>query len=235
MKIVVTFAVASEVASWRRSSRFAREVHVVMTGIGMRRPQRELRELLATPVHFCIACGLAGALKKQHRVGSIVVARGIKTEAKKTILTSDGGLVDAAVRCGAHPVNFLYTANTVVNSPSERSRLGEIADAVDMETFHVLAEARRAGVPAVAVRAISDSRERSLPIDFNRVVTIRGELSWLPMLAEAAKHPRRFAELVRFGIASSNAARNLGRFLDSYVKFLITNESIRTPLERVHR
>ena len=95
----------------------------------------QAESILATPVHFCIACGLAGALKNQYPVGSVVVARGIKTEAKNTILTSDGGLVDAAVRCGAYPVNFFYTSNTIVNSPSERSRLGEIADAVDMETF----------------------------------------------------------------------------------------------------
>src|SRR2546428_6857364 len=109
MKIVLTFAVESEVASWRRSSRFARDVHIVMTGIGMRRPQRELRELLATPVHFCIACGLAGALKKQHPVGSIVVARGIKTEATKTILTINGGLFAAADLCIAFTFDSFHT------------------------------------------------------------------------------------------------------------------------------
>src|SRR5439155_8307865 len=89
LKIVVTFAVASEFRRWRRSgfmrvpnagTRIYRmrtaeaEVWVVMTGIGTRQSHRELRDLLAAPADLCIASGFAGSLST-HPVGSIVVAR----------------------------------------------------------------------------------------------------------------------------------------------------------------
>jgi hypothetical protein len=196
--------------------------------MGMRASRQALRKALAMPADFCIASGLAGGLKNQHRVGSIVVARGVRTETNNTILTSDGGLVDAAVRCGANPVGFFFTSSGIVNSISDRSRLGNSADAVDMETFHVLAEARRAGVPAVAVRAISDSPDKPLPLDFSAVLNDRGELRWPSLVMQLLKQPLRLAEFTRFGLASSRAVRNLCRFLDQYVRFLATTESRRT-------
>ncbi len=213
MNIILTFALPSEY----RPLSFP-GLHIVFTGIGMRRSQDRLRELLAMPADLCIASGLAGSLKSQHAVGSVLVARGIKAETDKTILTSDGALVDAAARCGAKPVDFFYTSKAVVNSDSERSRLAMLADAVDMESFHVLAQAGRAGVPAVAVRAVSDSPARHLPIDFNRVIDQRGELSWLSVAGELVRHPARIGSLVKFGIQSSRASRALAGFLNKYAE-----------------
>src|SRR5262249_10112120 len=110
MRILVTCAVQSEIGAWSGPQDFRDDVMIVRTGIGMRRPQDELMKTLAGPVDVCISSGLAGSLKEQHAVGSIVVARGIKSEGQKTIVPCDGGLVDAAVRCGAKPVDFLFTS-----------------------------------------------------------------------------------------------------------------------------
>src|SRR5262245_9445971 len=213
MKIVLTLATSHECPQSRLLSRFVPGLHVVSTGIGLRRPADELQRLLSTPADLCIASGLAGSLKTHHPVGSVLVARGVKTESNETILSSDGALVDHAARQGAKPVDFFYTSKTVVNSPAERSRLATIADAVDMESFSVLAEADRVGVPAVAVRAISDSPVSPLPLDFERAIDKQGELNWLAVAAEVAKQPTRVAGLVKFGIRSSHASRNLAKFL----------------------
>ena len=235
MRIVVTAAVRSECTGWRRFSGPAGDIHVVTTGIGMRGSRDQLRDLLAMPADFCIASGLGGSLTNRHAVGSIVVARGIKTEATTTILTSDGGLVDAAVRCGANPVSFFFTSKSIVNSPSERLRLSSGSDAIDMESFHVLAEARRAGVPAVAIRAISDTPDEPLPIDLSSVVSKRGDIDWLPLFWQLLKQPVRIKEFLRFSRASSNAAGNLARFLGRYFKFLAANEGLRTPVDSIAR
>ena len=190
----------------------------------MRAPQDELRQALSGPVDICVASGLAGSLKCEYPVGSVLVARGIKSETNKTIVPCDGGLVDAAVRSGARAVDFFYTSSSIANSEADRAKLAGAADAVDMESFHVLSAARRAGVPAVAVRVISDSPDRRLPLDFSRAVTSDGKIAWQRMIGEMIKHPSRLPAFVRFSIDSSAAIRNLSTFLDRYVNFLMTNE-----------
>jgi hypothetical protein len=105
-----------------------------------------------------------------------------------------------------------------------------------MESFHILTEARRAGVPAVAIRAISDSPQRRLPIDFSRTLTSQGEIAWPQVLRQLIKTPTRFPDFVRFGIDSSTAIRNLTAFLDRYVRFLMLNEtSLRSAAEQLSR
>jgi hypothetical protein len=233
MNILVTFAIRSEIGVWPQSSETARHVRLVMTGMGMRRPQEELRQALANS-DLCIASGLAGSLNKRHKIGSIIVARGVRAAGKTTIVTADGGLIDAAVRCNATPVDFFYTSTSIANSAGERSELAAVADAVDMESFHVLTEARRAGVPAVAIRAISDSPDRMLPVDFNNLVNDRGDMAWMRLIGQLIKHPARLGDFIKFGVGTSAAVRNLTAFLDRYVKFLAVHEdSFRTSAEQI--
>ena len=236
MRILVTFAVRSEMRDWRGPAELHGNIRVVMTGIGMRRSPDELREALASGVDVCIASGLAGSVKTKHRLGTVTVARGVRSGSGKTIIPGDGGLIDAAVRCGAKPIDFLYTSEEIANSKSERAEIARDADAVDMESFHVLTEAQHAGVPAVAIRTISDSPQNRIPIDFTQAVTDRGELAWMRMVAELLKHPSRLADFVKFGLNSSAAIRNLTVFLDRYVKFLMSNEnSYRVAVEPILR
>ena len=225
MRILITFAVRSETRDWRGPSELHENIRVVLTGIGMRRSQEELRKALASGVDLCIASGVAGSVKTEHSLGTVTVARGVRAGSGKTIIPGDGGLIDAAVRCGAKPVDFFYTSAGIANSEAERAQIAKAADAVDMESFHVLTEAQHAGIPAVAIRTISDSPELRLPMDFSHAVTNRGELAWTRIVAELLKHPVRLPDFVRFGLNSSAAIRNLTVFLDRYVNFLMSNES----------
>jgi nucleoside phosphorylase len=236
MRLAITFAVPSEFAPWRRRSGFLRieepgvpiykvqngqnEIYALLTGVGARGLQSELRRLLAKPMDLCIASGLTGALKKEHRIGTVLVARTIMTETNATKIQSDPGLVDASAQCGATVVDCFYTSGSVVNSRSEKRHLSEIADAVDMESFQVMSEAHRARVPAVALRAVSDSVDSNLPIDFNRVLDGRGQLIRTAMLRELLKSPSCFVPFVRFARDSVGAARNLSQFLQQYVNSL---------------
>jgi hypothetical protein len=233
MNILVTFAIRSEIGVWPKSSETTPHVRLVMTGMGMKKPKDDLRQALAKS-DFCIASGLAGSLNMHHKVGSIVVARGVRAAGKTTIVTADGGLVDAAVRCSATPVDFFYTSDGITNSTNERAELAKAADAVDMESFHVLTEARRAGVPAVAIRAISDSPDRRLPVEFGTLINERGDMAWARLIGDLIRHPLRVGDFVKFGIDTSAAIRNLTSFLDRYVKFLVVNEhSFHAPADQI--
>lgn len=248
MKIVLTFAVKSEFASWRRLAGFQRlhgagasvyraqrtgaELYTVITGIGARDVKEDLRKLFEMPVDVCIVTGLAGSLRRQHPVGAILVAK-VTTTGTTAAAGSHDGLVDTAIQCGATVVESFYTSNRVVNSSREKLHLGKVADAVEMESFHVMTAALRAGIPAVAVRAISDPVEKNLPLDFNRVVDKYGNIRWMPALSELAKAPARLPQLLRFGLDGSRAARNLAQFLNKYVTILAAGGLSALQLDRM--
>jgi nucleoside phosphorylase len=238
LKIIVTFAVGAEFATWRRISHFepspgagiptyvmrtpGAEVHAVITSIGVRSARQELQDMFfASPrADLCIASGLAGGLRNNYGVGEILVAKAVKSNDAEGQVRSDASLVRKALACGADVVDCFFTSGAVVNSAAEKLRLGTIADAVEMESFYVLDLARRAGIPAVTVRAISDAAETDVPIDFNRVIDGRGQISRAAALYEIAKAPERMPQLIRFGLQSGRARRRLAEFLDRYVQAL---------------
>ena len=193
------------------------EVYAVMTGIGMRSVRSNLQNLFAGSVDLCIASGLAGGLRKQYPAGSILVAKAV-TSGPDQAINSDKSLVQRANECGAAVVDFFFTSGVVMNSQTEKARIGEIAGAVEMESFQIFRQASEYSVPVVAVRAISDSVDTTLPVDLNRIIDRRGQIGWPLALYEIAKTPTRLPQLVRFALESARAARNLAYFLDRYVK-----------------
>jgi len=236
-RIIVSFAVRSEFAPWRRLRNFERVgdpaarvysangsgagIDVVLTGVGGRN-LAAMHKLLEEGTDIFIVSGLAGSLKREHAVGTVLVAKTIKRNNADKVMMSDDSLVKLAVQCGATPVDSFFTSDVVVASASEKLRLGATADAVEMESFHLMAEARRYRVPAVAIRAISDGVDENLPLDFNRTIDEDGEFAWLPALSQLVSSPSRLPRLVRFGFETSKSARNLAHFLDRYLKCLIT-------------
>lgn len=195
------------------------EVHALITGIGAGKFQLPSADI-------CVVSGVAGSLRQEHRVGDILVAKAIRREDSEEIMTSDDALLRTAASCGAMPVDLFYTAKTVVGEPSEKSRLGQIAGAVDMESSLIMGQAQRHNIPAVAVRAISDAVGRRLPLDFNRAITAEGKINWLPALSQVAASPGSLPHLMRFGLESSRAARKLAHFLDRYLECLIAEPEL---------
>src|SRR5207237_2914242 len=104
---------------------------------------------------------------------------------------------------------------------------------IDMESFQVMHEARRARVPAVALRAVSDSAESNLPIDFNRALDSSGHPIWAAMFLELVKSPSQFVPFLRFALDSIGAARNLSLFLHRYVNALSGDETFRSVENRM--
>ena len=236
MKVLVTFAVDAEFAPWRQLRDFRRasltpvpswesraegnELRVVLTGMGPRRAARALNLVLGDRPDLCISSGLAGALQPDCRPGEILAARAVSLAAGGAAQQSDESLLQFALLCGAKPVAKFQTSETLVLSAREKSRLGLAADAVEMESFSVLAEAARRQIPAVAIRAISDAVGEDLPLDFTQVVNKRGEVSFLRILAQGARRPWSLPALARFGRQSRRSAASLANFLERFVTTL---------------
>jgi hypothetical protein len=87
-----------------------------------------------------------------------------------------------------------------------------------MESFKVMAEFLRLGIPAVAIRSISDSAFTEIPYDFGSTVNSKGDIQILRLGAQIARKPQNLAAAVRLGKASRRAARHLAEHLDHFAE-----------------
>ncbi|MGB9243227.1 MAG: hypothetical protein WCC03_07745 [Candidatus Acidiferrales bacterium] len=242
MKILVTFALENEFAPWRALHKFREttwgkadvfsteingaDVRVLLTGVGQRPAKLALSKIAwgeSGTLEYCVSSGLAGGLRPEYSIAQIVAAREIASEGTRDenggpkVTLSSASLVSFASECGATVVERFYSAERAIGRPDEKKHLGKIADAVEMESFEVLAAATDAGVPAVAIRAISDTSEEPLPLDMNEVFSDEGQLSISRVVGQVAMHPQALPGLVRLGQQSKKAAESLAQFLDRYI------------------
>src|SRR5579864_8762271 len=96
MKILITFAVASEFAVWRRHHDFRQIAHepfalyvseiggnavrALVTGMGTAAAVEATRWALASPADICISSGFAGALNPELEVGTVLAGRVVLRE-----------------------------------------------------------------------------------------------------------------------------------------------------------
>jgi nucleoside phosphorylase len=252
VRILVTFALENEFAPWCAVRDFksaklgdadiqlsqinSLEVAVALTGVGARRAAIVASEIMRSEYDAfdaCISCGLAGGLRSDYHVGEVLAARSVFSEAPREdessrLLQSSEALVSFAAECGAIVVNQFFSADHVVSRADEKKHLGETADAVEMESFEIMRVAQGVGVPAIVIRAISDTVSEDLPLDMKDIFTDQGQVSIPRVLGQVALRPQSLPGLMRLGKNSRAASESLARFLDSYLVALANRAA---PLE----
>lgn len=236
MRVLVTFAVNTELAPWRGlcnlretpcgdflryQTQIGRaQVDFVVTGMGMANSFRVSDAIMQRTHEFCIAAGFAGSLSDKHAVGAVLVAEAVQQlESSKTLLCNRD-LVDAAREAGAKRVKTFLTADHVVRTAEEKLQLASLADAVDMESFAVLSAAKASGLPAVAIRVISDLLTQEVPEFIGTLVDDKGRVKIASVLRNVARHPLDLLSLIRLGRDSRTAAEALAYFLEAFIKKL---------------
>jgi nucleoside phosphorylase len=241
VKILITFAVDAEFAPWRKRNDFrivqrefpgrdsslklyraegdGVDVDVLLTGIGWSAGAAAsmLDELENRKPDVVISSGLAGALKAEYHVGDVLVAARVSYRGTVHSLGTSVALVTAAVKSGATSVKSFVTNGGIVGEARAKQAMSSVGDAVEMESFHVLSSVNAARIPSVAIRAISDTVEQDMPVDFSKVVDRAGHVRWTRMARELGRHPGRIPSLIQFGRESRRAAEKLADFLDQYV------------------
>lgn len=231
------FALKNEFAPWRamwafRAARWGpanvhvarfggAEVGVLLTGVGRRQAARKIAEInfeSCGSIECVISSGLAGGLRPEYTIGEVLAAKYVLSDgADSPPVSSSAHLMNLALECGATAVDSFFSADHVISSADEKRGIGALANAVEMESFEVLRGAAGMGIPAIAVRAVSDSLEEDLPVDMNRIFTADGEVSIPRVLGEVGRRPAAIPGLVRLGRRSRAAAESLAFFLNSYV------------------
>jgi adenosylhomocysteine nucleosidase len=100
----------------------------------------------------------------------------------------------------------LVSAVRLARTPADRARLDGVA--VDMESAALARASRAAGVPFLALRAVTDETRHRLP-DFDRLMDAAGRLTPGAGLLYFLRHPREVPALVRLGPAVREAGRAL--------------------------
>lgn len=229
MSLIVTFAIEQEFAPWRRLRRFdatvvcgercyraafsGQQVFITFTGIGAPRIEH-LRALVEqSGAGAAIVTGLAGGLNPIWQSGDVLAAEAISEPSRLEAARSDLSLLQMASQCGAKTVPRFVTVDEIVRTREEKARLSQMADAVEMESAHVMKELARNGIPALAMRAIADTAATDLPCDFGAATDAKGEVRMSSVAGELARKPRNLPSAIRFGVLSRRAARNLAEHL----------------------
>lgn len=182
----------------------SQRITVLLSEIGAVGFTEKLAGHLATESYDgLLVIGLAGGLDPQLRTGDTVIYNSCIRIGTAAVSSSEALVVRekrnvreeiASLRCDPQfstlicerlragklqcpSVTGMTVDRIIVNAADKRAlRSACNAAAVDMETYQVLKVCARAGLPAAAVRVISDEAGQSLP-DFNRALDREGRLS----------------------------------------------------------
>ena len=199
-----TMLVVVSVAAERRALAHLErsDVALAVTGMGALTGARRARDLLGSSRRALIAAGFCGAIDPALRVGDVIVAERVVDEMSGETFLPDPGLLTATTgRRGT-----LVTAARLVRTPAQRARIA--GDACDMESAALARVAAAAGVPFVAIRAVTDEAGHTLP-DFDRLSDAAGRLTPGLGLIYFLTHPREVPRLLRLGPAARRAGRSL--------------------------
>ncbi len=260
MKVIVTFAVETEFAPWKKALNFratvrdglaihscaigAADVDFVVTGMGARNATRCVEILLRESYDLVIAAGFAGALRSDLSVGDIVVANVVRRQSPEApasqldqqlggpkAIASDAGLVSLASANGARIIETILSVDQIAGTAEEKARLAPFANAADMESFSILSAARAHRIPAAAIRAISDSFEQDLPAGVDTLLDDAGRVSVPGVVRYVSAHPLAVPAVIRLGRRSKSAAETLAHFLESYIRNLTLASAAGAPEE----
>ncbi len=204
-----------------------------VSGIGEKRAYETARAAcLGLDLSAYISVGLSGSLSSGLKTGDVVIGERIRTLASKGHgeYRCDPGLLGLATRAfadgGMPALGPLLAAERVLVSRDEKTGIARSYDclAVDMESAGAARAAKQAGVPFIAIRAISDALHEDMPVDFNRF-TVDGCMDWSRFIFHVLAHPATIGPLMRLGRNSRLAAANLARAVASVLENMRTETS----------
>lgn len=242
MNLLITYAVEAEFAPWRKL-RAPQKVNVgtieahriqlgqtvvdfLITGVGIMNARRNAEAVLSSDYSACVVSGFAGALSSGCKLGDVIAPQSVRLETSATSLSIVEDLQHRAVQAGAINIPALITADHVVATANEKSRLAAHGDAVDMESFAILEVAQAKKIPAAVLRVISDDFDTDLPENLDSMIDTHGNLKMGGVVRYVTAHPTKVPALMRLGRDSKAAAAALANFLEKFIEKMSSETQI---------
>jgi len=165
------------------------------------------------PLSAVVSVGYVGALDPSFAIGDIVIPSDIRAAHSKVEYPVSLQVVppnDVRFQTGR-----LVTIDRVAQTADEKRTLARdhAASAVDMEASAVFETAQALGLPAAAVRVVSDRAEVDFPFDFNRARRPDGTFSGWKIVRQAGWKPYDWRRLLQLKRDADVASRSLTAFL----------------------
>lgn len=207
-----------------------RDVLLSQTGLGKERVERAAKFILERyPVTALVSLGFAGALTEELKIGDVIICPVLYYGSEQLHGDSKSGspcysdanliLLAAQARCKTFRL-FQGSAVTVegpVSEPKVKKALGKAlsAKAVDMESYWIARVASAKNVPFLAVSAVSDTVEESLP-PFDRFLD-SGTWQWERAVLFFLARPQQLTKLLCLHRNARRARKSLTAFMDCFM------------------
>jgi len=185
-----------------------------VSGVGPRRAGLASRRLLEKGATALLSWGSAGGLSPKLSPGSLILPKIIIASDRSVYHADPSWHKDLCNRLRGR-VEFhtgpLAESATVVQTTAEKAILFQQTGAigVDMESASVAAVAQEARVPFIAVRAIADSTDMTLPTSVLNACDEFGRLNFLKLILGVAERPTELFLLIRLARDYRAAQRTL--------------------------
>ena len=203
-KVLVCFALKEESRPFQQWAEGRDDLKIILVGMGKRNAERAIRDALEQErPQLVLTCGSAGGLLPELTIGTVVFDADAET-----------GLEPALLAAGAKRARF-HCSDRVATTAAEKRALWQStrADAVEMESEVIRAVCREQNIPSATVRAILDTAEEDLPLDFNQLMTPKQEMSYAKLALVLVKSPGKVGALLRLQKHTQAAARRLAEVL----------------------
>ncbi len=175
---------------------------VTATGDGANLATLGMEQLLAVRgLDAVIVIGIAGGLSDDLEVGSVVAARRVFDDTGE-LPAPDPELLERTAELKFVRQGMVYSHSQVAVDPLVKQRLwhhwqGEEASVVDLESASYARVAAAHGIPYLVLRAVSDSHDEALPLDFNMFRKSDGSSDRAKVLRYSLRHPSILPELMQ--------------------------------------
>jgi adenosylhomocysteine nucleosidase len=194
------------------------ECLLAFCGVGLQRARATAQALIeAEHPGLLVSFGVAGGVQEDLQVADVVVAQSaalldvnVATQLLTLFQPSQRALA-AVSRVVAESGAALYAGTTITTRGSQAVRMDGTPiehPVLEMETHGVAQAAARAGVPLLAVRALSDSVREPLPFNLSDFTDNEFNLHASKFLAYILRHPGALPRLLRLQANTKRAAEN---------------------------
>jgi adenosylhomocysteine nucleosidase len=194
-------------------------VLLVISGIGPVAARAASEALVAAGAGALVSWGVAAGLGSAAPGALVLADRVVELPDPKQSGDGDSVVIPANASwtdrlAGRLPLPFLRGSiagvSRVLSTPAEKREVASSgALAADMETAAIARVAQQAGIPWIAIRAVSDGVDHALPRSVIRAINGTGDVQLGRLAAGLAHHPADALELPRIARGFNAALRTL--------------------------